>query len=179
MLTSREKELGADYISTLDAVNNLGVIYCQRGKLDEAEQMHKRALAGREKALGADHIATFETFNNVGILYCMKGKTDASERAFMEVLARREKALGADHHLHRQHFAQSWERILCSRGPEKAEADVHPGASRVWEIAWRKPPINRRDNRATHKPLSFSGQVGRGLAVAVRMKPRVRLLCTG
>ena len=39
-----EKTLGPDHNSTLTAVNNPGRLYRAQGKLDEAEQMHKRAL---------------------------------------------------------------------------------------------------------------------------------------
>jgi tetratricopeptide (TPR) repeat protein len=50
-----EKVLGPDHTSTLSTVNNLGLLYVAQGKLDEAEEMYQRALAGYEKALGSDH----------------------------------------------------------------------------------------------------------------------------
>jgi len=51
-LAGYEKTLGPDHTSTLDTVNNLGLLYRNQGKLAEAEQMYVRALAGKEKALG-------------------------------------------------------------------------------------------------------------------------------
>jgi tetratricopeptide (TPR) repeat protein len=45
-LAGYEKVLGPDHTSTLDTVNNLGLLYGDQGKLDEAEQMYMRALAG-------------------------------------------------------------------------------------------------------------------------------------
>ncbi|RFU35195.1 hypothetical protein B7463_g1176, partial [Scytalidium lignicola] len=58
-LRGSEKALGPEHISTLDTVNNLGVLYADQGKLAEAEQMYERALQGYEKALGPDNITTY------------------------------------------------------------------------------------------------------------------------
>lgn len=68
-LAGREKALGPDHTSTLNAVNNLGNLYADQGKLDAAEKMYRRALAGNEKALGVYHISTLGTVNNLGMLY--------------------------------------------------------------------------------------------------------------
>jgi tetratricopeptide (TPR) repeat protein len=54
----------------------LGVLYRDQGKLDQAEQMYQRALAGYEKALGPDHTSTLNTVNNLGVLYRDQGKLD-------------------------------------------------------------------------------------------------------
>ena len=68
-LAGREKALGPDHPSTLDTVNNLGLLYSDLGKLNKAEDMYQRALAGYEKALGPDHTSTLDTVNNLGNLY--------------------------------------------------------------------------------------------------------------
>ncbi|OQD96542.1 hypothetical protein PENSOL_c015G00659 [Penicillium solitum] len=68
-LAGYEKALGPDHISTLNTVNNLGLLYGDQGKLDDAEEMYTRALAGKEKALGPDHTSTLATVNNLGSLY--------------------------------------------------------------------------------------------------------------
>jgi tetratricopeptide (TPR) repeat protein len=52
-LEGKEKALGLEHTSTLDTVNNLGLLYAYQGKLDEAESMYQRALDGYENALGA------------------------------------------------------------------------------------------------------------------------------
>jgi tetratricopeptide (TPR) repeat protein len=96
-LAGYEKALGADHTSTLNTVNNLGLLYRDQGKLDEAEKMCQRALAGYEKALGADHTSTLNTVNNLGLLYRDQGKLDEAEKMCQRALAGREKALGADH----------------------------------------------------------------------------------
>jgi tetratricopeptide (TPR) repeat protein len=45
-----EKAWGPEHTSTLDTVNNLGILYKNLGQLDEAEKMYQRALQGKEKA---------------------------------------------------------------------------------------------------------------------------------
>ena len=41
-----EKALGRDHTSTLNTVNNLGILYRDQGRLTEAESMYQRALSG-------------------------------------------------------------------------------------------------------------------------------------
>ena len=47
----------------------LGLLYVDKGKLDEAEKMYQRALQGYEKACGPDHTSTLTTVVNLGSLY--------------------------------------------------------------------------------------------------------------
>ena len=51
-LRGYENVLGPNHTSTLDIVNNLGLLYSDQGKLKGAEAMYQRALAGTEKTLG-------------------------------------------------------------------------------------------------------------------------------
>ncbi|KAF1823901.1 uncharacterized protein K489DRAFT_297584, partial [Dissoconium aciculare CBS 342.82] len=73
-LRGYEKAWGAEHTSTLDTVNNLGILYKSQGKLAEAEEMYLRALGGFEKAWGAEHTSTLGTVDNLGILYKSQGK---------------------------------------------------------------------------------------------------------
>ncbi len=59
-LIGKEKALGRDHTLTLNMVGNLGTLYGDQGKLDQAEQMYDRALAGYEKTLGRDHTSTLK-----------------------------------------------------------------------------------------------------------------------
>jgi hypothetical protein len=68
-LAGKEKACGPEHTSTLDTVNNLGLLYAGQGRLEDAETMYIRALAGYEKALGPEHTSTLKTVNNLGILY--------------------------------------------------------------------------------------------------------------
>ncbi|CAM1503382.1 Fc.00g081580.m01.CDS01 [Cosmosporella sp. VM-42] len=96
-LEGSEKALGRDHTSTLDTVNNLGILYADQGKLSEAKAMYKRALEGREKALGRDHISTLTMVNNLGVLYADQGKLPKAEAIYKQALEGCEKALGRDH----------------------------------------------------------------------------------
>jgi tetratricopeptide (TPR) repeat protein len=68
-LEGKEKAWGLEHTSTLDTVNNLGNLYTNLGRLDEAEKMYQRALQGKEKAWGPEHTSTLDTVNNLGNLY--------------------------------------------------------------------------------------------------------------
>lgn len=68
-LQGYEKALGPDHTSTLQTVNNLGILYKNQGKLAEAEKMYMRALQGCEKALGRDHTSTLDCVYRLGRLY--------------------------------------------------------------------------------------------------------------
>ena len=48
----KETAWGPDHTSTLDTVNNLGILYSDQDEMAEAEAMYLRALAGKEKAWG-------------------------------------------------------------------------------------------------------------------------------
>ncbi|PLB48776.1 hypothetical protein P170DRAFT_464400 [Aspergillus steynii IBT 23096] len=79
------------------AFHSLGDLYFDQGKLQEAEEMYQRALAGKEKALGSDHMSTLQTVNNIGNLYTDQGKLQEAEEMYQRALAGKEKALGSDH----------------------------------------------------------------------------------
>ncbi|KAH8796050.1 TPR repeat-containing protein, partial [Hyaloscypha sp. PMI_1271] len=59
-----EEALGPKHTSTLNTVNNLGLLYADQGKLAEAETMYTRALQGKEEALGPKHTSTLSTVND-------------------------------------------------------------------------------------------------------------------
>ncbi|KAK5218133.1 hypothetical protein LTR47_011769 [Exophiala xenobiotica] len=126
-LAGYEKALGADHTSTLDTVNNLGLLYTNQGKLDEAERMYQRALAGYEKALGPDHTSTLCTVSNLGLLYANQGKLDEAERMYQRALGGYEKALGADH--------TSTLNTVDNLGDLYADQDKLDGAERMYRRA--------------------------------------------
>jgi hypothetical protein len=68
-LAGKEKAWGPEHTSTLDTVNNLGILYADQGRHKDAEMMYNRALAGFEKAWGPEHTSTLNTVNNLGLLY--------------------------------------------------------------------------------------------------------------
>ena len=65
-----------------------------QGKLDEAEPLHRRAMAGYEAKLGLDHPSTLTSVNNLALLLENQGKLDEADR---RALAGYESKLGPDH----------------------------------------------------------------------------------
>ncbi|KAJ6081409.1 hypothetical protein N7499_006283 [Penicillium canescens] len=93
----RHRDWSGDNIALWGALDGLGRLYSDQGKLKQSEEMYHRALAGCEKALGPDHISTLNTVNNVGALYSDQGKLKEAEQMYQRALAGYEKALGPDH----------------------------------------------------------------------------------
>src|SRR6267378_4130575 len=56
------------------ALYNLGSLYAEQDKLDEAEKMCQRALLGYEKACGPDHTSTLNVVDTFGLLYKYQGE---------------------------------------------------------------------------------------------------------
>jgi Tfp pilus assembly protein PilF len=92
-LQGYEEALGPNHTSTLDTLNNLGVLYEDQGKLGEAEKIYERALQGYEEALGPNHTSTLDTLNNLGVLYVDQGKLGKAEQMYERAL-RGYEALG-------------------------------------------------------------------------------------
>ena len=96
-LAGGEKAWGPEHTLTLATVNNLGLLYADLGRLDEAEKMYRRALQGYEKARGPEHTSTLNTVNNLGNLYKSQGKLGEAEKIYQRALEGYEKALRRDY----------------------------------------------------------------------------------
>ena len=72
-LEGYEKALGQDHTSTLNTVNNLGLLYADQGRLTEAESMYQRALSGFQTALGPSHWKSKLVMRNIDSLRNTKG----------------------------------------------------------------------------------------------------------
>jgi tetratricopeptide (TPR) repeat protein len=96
----RHRDCPGHDVAVWGAYHGLGRLYYDQGKLQEAEEMYQRALAGYEKALGPNHEThppTLNTVNNLGLLYSDQGKLKEAEEMYQRALAGCEKALGPDH----------------------------------------------------------------------------------
>ena len=67
-LKGYEKAWGAEHTSTLNTVNNLGLLYKNQGKMAEAEEMYVRALDGYTNLRGSDHPNTRLIARNLALL---------------------------------------------------------------------------------------------------------------
>ncbi|KAI9039190.1 uncharacterized protein KD926_009824 [Aspergillus affinis] len=79
------------------SVHNVGLLYYKQRKLDKAEEMYQRALAGSREALGPDHMSTLETVYNLGLLYSDQGKLEKADEMYQRALVGKEKGLGQHH----------------------------------------------------------------------------------
>jgi len=86
--------LGDDF---LEACITFGDFYSDQGRLEDAESMYNRALAGYEKAWGADHTSTLIIINNLGTLYKNQNRLTDADMMCNRALAGREKVLGPEH----------------------------------------------------------------------------------
>ena len=68
-----------------------------RASVDEAIELHRRALAIREKSLGANHPETAQSLNNLAVAHFAKGDYATAEELYRRSIAIKEAALGADH----------------------------------------------------------------------------------
>ena len=83
-LEGKEEEFGAKHTSTLDTVNNIGVLYSDQGKLDEAEKMFRQALEGYEEAIGIENMQTYiPALNAMKNLADLVSNTRAEESRIM------------------------------------------------------------------------------------------------
>jgi tetratricopeptide (TPR) repeat protein len=96
-LDGYEKTYGLEHTETLDAVNNLGLLYTDQGRLKNAEQMLQRALSGYEKTCGPEHIKTLDTVNNLGLLYADQGRLKDAQHMYQRAINGKEKAYGPEH----------------------------------------------------------------------------------
>ena len=67
-----EKAWGSEHNSTLDTVNNLGVLYAGQGKMAEVDVMYIRALQGYKNVTG---VPSSQNANDCSQFRCLANKT--------------------------------------------------------------------------------------------------------
>lgn len=74
------------------AIQNLGNLYNNQGKIQEAEAMYRSALEGSEKAWGPEHTSALNAVNSLGNLYADQAKLQEAEAMYRRALDGYEKA---------------------------------------------------------------------------------------
>eukprot|EP00808_Paulinella_micropora_P011958 g42040.t1 len=97
LLGGVREDAGAEHQSTLQSLNNLGVLLKKQGKLAEAEPLYRRNLEGSEKTLGAEHPFKLTSVSNLGLLLQDQGKLAEAEPLYCRDLQAKEKTLDAEH----------------------------------------------------------------------------------
>ena len=89
-LQGKKKAWGPDHTSTLDTVNNLGLLYTSLGRLNEAENMYFRALQGYKETLGQEAVKTYipalNTAQNMAVLFQQTGRMQEAEGLYEQAL---------------------------------------------------------------------------------------------
>ncbi|KAJ9634597.1 hypothetical protein H2199_008880 [Coniosporium tulheliwenetii] len=93
VMSAEEKHTGL----MLGALNNLGFLYWNQGKLVEGEKISQYALQEAERQLGSEHERTLTVVHNLGTVYNDQNKLAEAELMYQRALQGREKALGPEH----------------------------------------------------------------------------------
>ena len=73
-----KKVSGEEHPSVATSLNNLGILYKNQGKYDEAEKMYKEALAIHKKVSGEEHPLQQQV--STILVYCTKTKASTTRR---------------------------------------------------------------------------------------------------
>jgi len=96
-LHDREQLLGGQHPETLISINNLGMLYLEKGEYDKAEENLKRCLEISQSLLGPEHPETLISVNNLGVLYADKNDYEQAEKLYTRCLETEERLLGEKH----------------------------------------------------------------------------------
>ena len=92
----QNKRHNPDYHVTFACLNNLGLVFFELGKLQEAEVMHKQALTCRAMVLGLDNPHTVTSMDILGLTFSKQGKLQAAETMHRQALQSRAAMLGPE-----------------------------------------------------------------------------------
>jgi serine/threonine protein kinase len=96
-LSLRQKVLGREDPSTLNAQNSLARAYLAAGKHDVALSLYEEAWRQKKAELGLDDPDTLKALDNLAVGCASANRLDRSALLFEEALKLREKKLGRDH----------------------------------------------------------------------------------
>lgn len=143
MVASLEKASNSRDLAA--ALNNLAQIYADQGHDDQAEPLHKRAIALMEKGTGQGSVEIAPLLNNLAALYQRQGRFTEAEPLFKRALAVSEKSLSREHpdvgralnnlatlYVKQEHFAEAeplFQRALAIY--QRAAGPEHPAVATV------------------------------------------------
>jgi tetratricopeptide (TPR) repeat protein len=105
-LQGYEEVLGLDHTSTLDIINNLGLLYANQGKLAEAEKMCDQALQGYKNALSLElapsYLPALNTMFVLGDVFSQTDQKDIARAIYNQALSRFTTVQGPSSNRYRQ-----------------------------------------------------------------------------
>ncbi|KAK2076502.1 hypothetical protein QBZ16_001028 [Prototheca wickerhamii] len=96
-LAAREARYGPDHAEVADALSNLAIVYNQRGDVDAALPLYRRALRIWERALGPDHLDVAQTLTDIAVIHLEKGEDAIGRPLLARALDIQEAQLGPNH----------------------------------------------------------------------------------
>ena len=82
------------FVSTLSALNGLGIVHLKKGLVQSAEILLTQALAGREETSGALDKYTLNVVDHLASVFLLQGDLDKAERFYQRALTGLEKCAG-------------------------------------------------------------------------------------
>jgi non-specific serine/threonine protein kinase/serine/threonine-protein kinase len=96
-LEIRRERLGAAHPETLEAWNDLAVVYRKQGRYEQAEAAIRGTLEARREVLGDNDPETLQSINVLGNVLWSEGRFDEAETLYVEALELRRRVLGPEH----------------------------------------------------------------------------------
>ncbi|KAF4630008.1 hypothetical protein G7Y89_g8133 [Cudoniella acicularis] len=96
LVDSREKTLGSEHASTLQAMSHLANAYVSQEKFDLAEELHRKTLKARQTLLGPDHPKTIRTIADIAWVLYQKGNYAAAEEIARTAVESQDRAEGPE-----------------------------------------------------------------------------------
>ena len=107
-------------------------------KLDEAEEMNRRALSGREEVLGRENPETLLSADNLASVLMSKGEFNAAEEMSRRALEGKEKLFGK-HHPETATSANNLSFILLAAKELRGSKILQlSGLRGIWEYVWKR-----------------------------------------
>ena len=97
VVADHAEELGVDLDSAAGLLNDLGVYLWARSELEEAKELHTRALSLEEVKFGTSHLLVANSLNNLGLVLWDLIDLPGTKSAHQRALRIRESHLGAEH----------------------------------------------------------------------------------
>ena len=89
--------LGEEHTDVASTLIGLANMFETQGRLDEALDHYKRALAIMRKALGEEHTSVADSLMGMGLVFKAQGRLDEALDHYERALAIKRKALGEEH----------------------------------------------------------------------------------
>ena len=88
---------GSEHWQVADSYTSIGVVYIEKGDLENALLQHQRALEIRTRVFGSEHPSVAMSYFNMGLVYRSLGKAEEAKEMFTKAYSIFLKVLGPDH----------------------------------------------------------------------------------